>query len=135
MGSFCSAASGAPECIVPGNLKLEKAEGETPAELAERAELSGQIVSKSVSTTDSIPRLTPGVKIVLVDTLDTELAEFLLAQRAGTIASWQGYLGKYPAGPHSGEAKAALSSLYVQDGQTALTAYRASLNDPQPRLR
>jgi hypothetical protein len=131
-GVLLLSRGGAPECIVPGNLKLEKAEGETPAELAERAELSGQIVSKSVSTTDSIPRLTPGVKIVLVDTLNTELAEFLLAQRGGTIASWQGYLGKYPAGPHSGEAKAALSSLYVQDGQTALTAYRASLNDPQP---
>ena len=123
---------GAPECIVPGNLKLEKAEGETPAELAERAELSGQIVSKSVSTTDSIPRLAPGVKIVLVDTLNTELAEFLLAQRGGTIASWQAYLGKYPSGPHAGEAKAALSSLYVQNGQTALAAYRASLKDPQP---
>src|ERR1700678_490503 len=120
------------DCIVPGNLKLEKAEGETPAELAERADLSGQIASKSVSTTESIPRLTPGVKIVLVDTLNTELAEFLLAQRGGTIASWEGYLGKYPSGPHSGEAKAALSSLYVQDGQTALTAYRASLSDPQP---
>ena len=131
-GVLLLSRGGAPECIVPGNLKLEKAEGETPAELAERAELSGQIVAKSVSTTGSIPRLTPGVKIVLVATLNTELAEFLLAQRGGTIASWQGYLGKYPSGPHAGEAKAALSSLYVQDGQTALTAYRASLKDPQP---
>ena len=135
-GVLLLSRGGAPECIVPGNLKLEKAEGETPAELAERAELSGQVVSKSVSptsvsTTESIPRLAPGVKIVLVDKLNTELAEFLLAQRGGTIASWQAYLGKYPSDPH-GEAKAALSNLYVQNGQTALTAYRASLKDPQP---
>jgi hypothetical protein len=120
------------DCIVPGNLKLEKAEGETPAELAERADLSGQIASKSVSTTESIPRLTPGVKIVLVPTLNTELAEFLMADRAGTIASWRAYLGKYPAGQRSGEAKTSLSVLYVQDGQVALAAYQASLKAPQP---
>jgi hypothetical protein len=123
---------GKQECIVPGNLKLEKAEGETPAELAERAELSGQILSKSVSTTESIPRLTPGVEIVLVAKLDTELAEFLMAQRAATIPSWRGYLGKYPAGQHAGEARAALSVLYVRDGQVALAAYQASLKGPQP---
>lgn len=123
---------GKQECIVPGNLKLEKAEGETPAELADRAELSGQIASKSVSTAAGIPRLTPGVKIVLVPTLNTELAEFLMAQRAGTIPSWRAYLGKYPAGQRSGEAKAALSVLYVQDGQVALAAYQASLKAPQP---
>ena len=123
---------GKQECIVPGNLKLEKAEGETPAELAEQANLSGQILSKSVSTTESIPRLTPGVEVVLVAKLDTELAEFLMARRAGTIPSWRGYLGKYPAGQHSGEAKAALSVLYVQEGQVALAAYQASLNGPKP---
>ena len=123
---------GKQECIVPGNLKLEKAEGETPAQLAERAELSGQIASKSVSTTEGIPRLTPGVKIVLVATLDTELAEFLMAERAGTIASWRAYLGKYPAGQHAGQAKAALSVLYVQDGQLALAAYQASLKASKP---
>ena len=44
------------------------------------------------SSTDAIPRVVPGVKIVLVATLDTELAEFLLAQSSATIPAWKTYL-------------------------------------------
>ncbi len=51
---------GAPECVVPANLKLEKDEGATPSELADKTELQGQIVAKSISSTDSIPRVVPG---------------------------------------------------------------------------
>jgi hypothetical protein len=131
-GVLLLSRGGAPECVVPGNLKLERAEGETPSELAEKAVLQGQIVSKSLSTTQSIPPLAPGVKIVLVTTLNTELAEFLLAQRSSTIAAWQSYLAKYPSALHAGEAKAALAVLDVQEGQTELAAYQASLNGPQP---
>ncbi len=69
---------------------------------------------------------------MLVATLDTELAEFLLAQRSATIPAWKAYLGKYPSGPHIGEAKASLSALYVKDGQTALAAYQSSLKGAQP---
>jgi hypothetical protein len=60
------------------------------------------------------------------------LAEFLLAQSSGTIPAWKTYLSKYSSGPHSGEAKAGLATLYVQDGQTALSAYQASLKGGQP---
>jgi hypothetical protein len=130
---FLTRVGGQPECVVPANLKdLAKAEGETPAELAEKTDLQGQIVSKSVSTTESIPRLAPGVKIVLLAQLDAELAEFLLAQRSNKIAAWTSYLQKYPSGPHTGEAKNVLAGLYVQEGQAALAAYQASLKDPQP---
>ena len=38
---------GAPECVVPANLKLEKAEGVTPSELADKTDLQGQVVAKS----------------------------------------------------------------------------------------
>jgi hypothetical protein len=131
-GVLLLSRGGQPECVVPGNLKLERAEGETPSELAEKALLQGQIVSKSVNASESIPPLAPGVKIVLVTTLDTELAEFLLAQRSSKIGAWQSYLAKYPSAQHAGEAKAALAVLEVQDGQTALAAYQASLKDPQP---
>ena len=131
-GVLLLSRGGAPECVVPGNLKLERAEGETPSELAEKAVLQGQVVSKSVNGTESIPPLAPGVKIVLVTTPDTELAEFLLAQRSSKIGAWQSYLAKYPSAQHAGEAKAALAVLDVQDGQTALAAYQASLKDPQP---
>ena len=60
---------GAPECVVPAGLKLEKAEGATPSELADQVDLQGQIVAKSISSTQAIPRIVPGVKIVLVATL------------------------------------------------------------------
>ena len=118
--------------MVPANLKLEKDEGATPSELADKTELQGQIAAKSISSTDTIPRVVPGVKIVFVATLDTELAEYLLAQSSANIAGWKAYLGKYPAGPHAGEAKAALAVLYVRDGQTDLAAYQASLKAGQP---
>jgi hypothetical protein len=125
---------GAPECVVPANLKLEKAEGATPSELADKTDLQGQVVAKSTGSAGTIPPVTPGVKIVLVSTLNTELAEFLLAERSATIAEWKSYLGKYPGGPHAGEAKAALAVLYTQDGQTALATYQASLKAGQPNF-
>jgi hypothetical protein len=131
-GELLLTRGGAPECVVPGNLKLEKAEGATPSELADQTELTGQIVSKSISSTEKIPPVARGVKIVLLTTLDTELAEFLLAQRSATIKAWKAYLGKYPSTSHSGEAKASLSTLYVEDGQAALAAYQASLKGTQP---
>ncbi|HET6218788.1 MAG TPA: hypothetical protein VFE27_17330 [Acidobacteriaceae bacterium] len=131
-GMLLLTRGGAPECVVPANLKLEKDEGATPSELADKTDLQGQIVGKSISSTDTIPRVVPGVKIVFVSTLDTELAEFLLAQSSANIAGWKAYLGKYPAGPHSGEAKAALAVLYVRDGQSDLAAYQASLKDNKP---
>jgi hypothetical protein len=131
-GMLLLSRGGAPECVVPANLKLEKDEGATPSELAGKTELQGQISSKSISSTESIPPVVPGVKIVLVNTLDTEFAEFLLAQRSAGIVAWKSYLGRYPAAQHSGEAKAALAVLYVQDGQTDLAAYQASMKGGQP---
>jgi hypothetical protein len=117
---------GGPECIIPGNLKLEKSEGETAAQLADAADIGGQIVGKSISSTSTIPRLLPRVKIELVAALDTEVAEFLLAQASDRVDVWKSYLGKYPSGPHVGDAKPALARLYVQEGQTDLAAYQAS---------
>ena len=131
-GELMLSRGGAAECVVPANLKLEKDEGETPSQLADKTDLQGQIVSKSISSTESIPPVAPGVKIVLVAAPDPELAEFLLAQRSATVAGWKNYLGKYSSGPHVGDAKASLSGLYVQDGQASLAAYQASLKGAQP---
>ncbi len=136
-GVLLLSRGGAPECVVPANLKLEKAEGATPSELADQDRLAGADCRRNRSAPrNSIPPLAPGVKIVLVTTLDTELAEFLLAQRySQRLPAWKSYLGKYPAGPHAGEAKAALAVLYVQDGQTDLAAYQASLKVWSAKLR
>src|SRR3984957_21011165 len=51
---------GVPECIVPANLKLEKAEGVTPSELADKTDLQGQVVGKSIgSPASAVPPLAP----------------------------------------------------------------------------
>ena len=131
-GVLLLSRGGAPECVVPANLKLEKAEGVTPSELADKTELQGQVVGKSVGSAGTIPPLTPGVKIVLVSTLDTELAEFLLAQRSASIAGWKSYLGKYPTSQRTGDAKGTLAHLYVLNGQSQLAAYESSLKSGQP---
>jgi hypothetical protein len=131
-GVLLLSRGGAPECVVPANLKLEKAEGVTPSELADKTDLQGQVVGKSVGSAGTIPPLTPGVKIVLVRTLDTEFAEFLLAQRSAGIAGWKSFLGKYPTSQHTGEAKGTLAHLYVLNGQSQLAAYESSLKSGQP---
>ena len=116
----------------PSRLEIGESGGSDPLRTSRPDGSAGPDRRKSISSTDSIPRIVPGVKIVLVATLDTELAEFLLAQSSATIPGWKTYLGKYSAGPHAGEAKAALAALYVQDGQTDLAAYQASLKSGQP---
>ena len=40
-GMLLLTRGGAPECVVPANLKLEKAEGVTPSELADKTDLQG----------------------------------------------------------------------------------------------
>jgi hypothetical protein len=121
-----------PECVVPGNLKFEKSEQQTPSELAEKANVVGQVISKSENASASIPPFAPGVKIVLVAAPDSDLAEFLRAQRSNKIAAWQAYLVKSPTGTHVNDAKSSLALLYLQDGQGALDAYRASLKGAEP---
>jgi hypothetical protein len=132
-GVLLLSRGGAPECVVPANLKLEKDEGATPSELADKTDLQGQVVGKSIGSAGTILTTpTPGVKIVLVSTLDTELAEFLLAQRSASIAAWKSFLGKYPSSQHTAEAKGTLAHLYVLNGQSELAAYESSLKSGQP---
>src|SRR5215469_3262389 len=54
------------ECVVPANLKFEKDESLTPAQLADRATLSGQVLSSSVQGVTSLAPFKPTVKIVFV---------------------------------------------------------------------
>jgi hypothetical protein len=123
---------GQPECAVPGNLKFDKADVGSPAELAEKASLQGQVVSKSDGAVGSVAPLAVGVKLVFVQAPDDELAAFLLAQRSGTITAWKTYLGRFPAAPHTADAKTSLSRLYVQDGDAALGAFKASRTTSTP---
>lgn len=121
-----------PECVVPTNLKFEKEESLTPAQLADRATLSGQVLSSSAQGITTLPPFKPTVKIVFVQAPDTELAEYLRANRAHSVAQWQDYLARYPKAAHTDAGKQSLASLLLQDGNDSLTAYRSSTSSSSP---
>lgn len=120
------------ECVVPTNLKFEKDESLTPAQLADRAVLSGQVLSASIQGVTTLPPFKPTVKIVFVAAPDTELAEYLRANRANSIAQWQDYLARYAKGAHIDKAKQSLAALLLKDGADGLAAYRSSASSSSP---
>jgi hypothetical protein len=122
----------AAECVVPTNLKFEKDESLTPAELADRAVLTGQVLSSSPAGTTAVPPFKPTVKIVFVAAPDTELGEFLRANRAHLVAQWQDYLGRYPKAAHIDLAKQALATLLLKEGEDGLASYRSSAATSSP---
>ena len=122
----------APECVVPSNLKYDRDESLTPAQLADRAALSGQILSSSPAGLSALPLFKPGVKFVFVTAPDTELAEYLRAERAHSIAQWRDYLGRYPKTAHAPSAKQALAALLEKEGEDGLTAYQKSASSNAP---
>ena len=119
-------AEGASTCVVPSNFKFEKDGLMTPADLAEKSAYTGQVVGSSPAGVTALPPFAPGVKLVFVTASDSELAQYLLAQRADTMASWQTYLGLYAAGAHLTPAKAGLVALFVKDGSSKLNVYKSS---------
>ena len=123
----------AAECVVPSNLKFEKEETLTPAQLADRAVLTGQVASSSPAGITTVPPFKPTVKIVFVAAPDVELAEFLRANRAHSVAQWQDYLGRYPKASHVGLAKQSLAALFLREGQDGLASYRSSISSSSPR--
>lgn len=114
-------------CAVPENLKLEKDSPLSPSDLADRANLQGQVLSGADGTPGQLSPLKPGVKLVFVAAPDTEMAEYLRADRSGTVEFWQKYLDRYPTGVHAGIAKSSLSTLFVRDGETSFTQYTESV--------
>lgn len=113
-------------CVVPANLKLEKNEGSTPAELAELAVVQGRVVSSSPAGVTAPPPLSRGVQIQFVAAPDEELAEYLRAERANSAPGWLDYLGKYRTSTHSSDAKQSLAALLAKEGEDHLAAYRKS---------
>jgi hypothetical protein len=119
-------------CAVPDNLKLDKDSPLSPSDLADRANLQGQAVAGSDGTPGVLSPLKPGVKLVFVAAPDPELAEYLRAERDGTVGFWQKYLDRYPTGAHAGVAKSSLAALYVRDGESSFAQYRESVTKGTP---
>ena len=120
------AGSGSAACVVPENVKFEHNASFTAAVMADSADLRARAVATGSDGSAAAQPLKKGVKLVFVAAPDVEQAEYLLAQRIGNETGWQGYLAKYPASPHTDAAKKVLASMYVDDGQKALSAYQKS---------
>jgi len=125
-----SAGAGRGVCVAPANAKFERGGSYSLSELAEQAVLHGTPIGGASSSVP--PPIRKGVKLVFVAAPNVEFAEFLRAQRASTIEDWQNYLSKYPASPHSAEAKRALAPLFVDAGQASLQAYDKSASTASP---
>jgi len=124
--------AGAPACVVPGNLKLEKGDALTPSALADRASMEGTVLPGADPPQTQIAPFKVGVKIVFVAAPSLELAEYLRAEKAGTIPAWEGFLKSWEGSGHATGAKKALSQLYIQSANAGFTAYEASRSkDPQ----
>lgn len=122
----------AAECVVPSNLKFEKDETLTPAQLADRAVLTGQVAASSPAGVTEVPAFKPTVKLVFVAAPDTELAEYLRADRAHSVAQWRDYLSRYPNAAHTDAAKQALADLLLKEGEDGLASYRKSASTNTP---
>ena len=120
------------ECVVPSNLKFEKDESLTPAQLADRAVLQGQVLASSPAGLSAVPTFKPTVKIVFVSAPDTELAEYLRSDRAHSVQQWQDYLGRYPKAAHTAAAKQSLAGLFLQEGKENFATYKSSASTSAP---
>ncbi len=119
-----------PVCVVPSNLKFDKNASFTPAEAAEQVILQGTVVaSSSQPDGGTLPEFKSGVRLVFVPAPDTELAEFLKAQRTGTIPGWRDFLGRYGSSSHAADARSAMAVLFTTGAEASFTAYHR----PGPR--
>jgi hypothetical protein len=119
-------------CVAPDGLKYEHETSYSLSDLADRAVLTGTALSAQGGTPEGPTSLIRGVKLVFVAAPDTELAEFLRAQRGGKILDWLSYLSKYPNSPHNSDAKLALALLYVELGEASINTYDNSLASGSP---
>jgi hypothetical protein len=122
----------APVCVVPADIKFDKGGSFSAAELAEKAEIAGTVVSGSDPSAVQVAPLKPGVKIVFVAAPDKELAEYLRADRAASLSGWQVYFAAYAAGAHLAPASKSMAALYMQVAGKAFAAYRSSKSADAP---
>jgi hypothetical protein len=133
-GMMLLTRDGAQSCVVPANLKFEKDEALTPAELADRVLLQARVLSSSSNSTAGIPPFKRGVELRFVSAPDVELGEYLRAERARSIPVWQDYLGRYPNSAHTTQAKQASATLLVKQGDDSIADYRKSVTAAAPSI-
>jgi hypothetical protein len=119
-----------PICVLPENLHFENKKQSTPAELADQAILQGTVAAASAGQPSEIPALKPGVQVFFISAADTELAEYLRAQRAKSITVWQEFLTRYASSFHASDARKSLADLFEQSAEAAFDQYRKATGSP-----
>lgn len=127
-----STGEGNAICLVPDEVKFGHNAPYSLSDLADQAIFTGTPIRVSSVVAERPPPLKKGVKLVFVAAPDLELAEFLRAQRATDVASWQSYLSEYPASSHASYAKSSLTSLYIESGEASLANYQKSIATTSP---
>ena len=112
------------KCVLPSEFKYDKDASMSQADVIDRSSFTAQVTGSQPPGVTAFPALSPGSKIYFVSPSDVELAEYLRAQRAATIAQWRAYLAQYGTAPHAPAAKKSLEALLLQDGQQQLAAYQ-----------
>jgi hypothetical protein len=125
-GVLMLAVQPAPVCVVPSNLRFEKNSELTLTEAADQAALQGTVVGTSAKQSSELPVFKAGMRLVFVPAPDTELAEYLRAQRANSIAGWRDFLVRYDSSPHTLEAKKSLAALFEEAAESAFGEYKKS---------
>lgn len=116
-----------PMCVVPASLKFDKGAALSTSEAADQALLQGTVVSSSTQQpNEPLPVLKAGVKLIFVAAPDTELAEYLRAQRTNTVPGWRDFLSRYASSAHAYEARSAMASLLTNAAVNAFAAYGQS---------
>ena len=120
-------------CVVTSNLKFEKSTALTTAEAADQTVFQGVVVSSSIQGS-AIPVVKPGTQVVFAAAPDSELADYLLAQRTHTVEAWQGFLARYPSSSRGTDAKSALVGIREESAEAAFAAYEKSSTSSAPDL-
>jgi hypothetical protein len=132
-GGLTLTANGKSICVVPGNLKFERAVELTPAAAADQAILRGTPTPSSPRDA-VIPELKPGVQLVFVAAPDVELADFLRAQRANTLKDWDDFSTRYPSSARRPSAQNAIAAFHQLAAEFAFSQYQKSSAAKNPDL-
>ncbi|HEV3041947.1 MAG TPA: hypothetical protein VHA33_29570 [Candidatus Angelobacter sp.] len=133
-GALSLASAPGTVCVVPSGLKFDKSAEFTTSEAADQATLQGSVVGASAKQALELPPVKPGLRLVFVPAPDAELAEYLRAERAHSIAGWREFLAHYDSSPHVTDAKKNLAALYDEAGDAAFAEYLKSVDAHHPDL-
>jgi tetratricopeptide (TPR) repeat protein len=134
-GALTLTANSSSKCVVPENLKLDKSRSYSVAELADMAVITGTLAGRSSNAGDTVPtNIQVGMQLHLVAEADTELAEYLRAERANTIELWGNFLRQFPASSRVGDSRKALAKLITDEGDRHFADYRKSQEAGKPRF-